>query len=158
MNVNIHLLSKHQLNNLNKDDKLNVHWLDRDWVFLMEPCSRKIFQTKACVCAVCICLTTAFEGQSVIVCDSEEKEKNKKKKRGREGRWTCCTDAFVRIYGYIFNSFLFFFSPSFCVVVHLFNEMREECISCDRNRRGKINLLLLFLTYTQMSFFPFLKN
>ncbi len=62
------------------------------------------------------------------------------------------TDAFAHIHGYVFNSFLFFFS--FCLVVHLFNEMREECISYDRNRRGKINLLFLFSnTYADVFFF-----
>jgi hypothetical protein len=100
-----------------------------------------------------ICLTSTFEGQSVIEYDGEEKEK---KKWGREKRRTMnllyrqtrsltYTDTY---------STLFFFFFSFCLVVHLFNEMREECISYDRNRRGKINLLFLFSnTYADVFFF-----
>ena len=60
-------------------------------------------------------------------------------------------------YAYVFNSFSFLF------VAHLFNEMRGECVSCDRNntREREREKNLLFLTRTQMSFFSFfsvLKN
>lgn len=42
-----------------------------------------MFETKAYVYTMCICLTTAFDGQSVIECGEEQKNIEGEKREGR---------------------------------------------------------------------------
>ena len=96
--------------------------------------------------------------QSSNMMVKKKKEKEREEKRGEnDDELAVQTRSLTHTYGYVFNSFSFLF------VAHLFNEMREECISCDRNtreREKKSSLSSFSNTYADVFFSSFfvLKN